>query len=91
MILISYDIKCDKLRRQFSKYLKKYGYMLQYSVYEITHSENMLDKIKLTIQGLFENRFSDSDSVIIIQTTKTTKIDKYGYAKHDNDDIILID
>ncbi len=91
MILISYDIKCDKLRRQFSKYLKKYGYMLQYSVYEITHSESMLDKIKLNIQGLFENRFTDSDSVIIIQTTKTTKIDKYGFAKYDNDDIILID
>lgn len=90
MILISYDIQNDKLRRQFSKYLKKYGYMLQYSVYEITHSTNMLENIRLNIKSLFENKFSDQDSVIIIQTNKTTKVEKYGYAKHDEDDILVV-
>ena len=90
MILISYDIQNDKLRRQFSKYLKKYGYMLLYSVYEITHSTNMLENIRLNIKNLFENKFSDQDSVIIIQTNKTTKVEKYGYAKHDEDDILVV-
>lgn len=90
MIIISYDIKNDKLRRQFSTYLKKYGYMLQYSVYEITHSSNMLDKIRLNIKNLFENKFCNEDSVIIIQTNKTTTVEKFGYANHDNDDILVV-
>lgn len=90
MILISYDIQDDKLRRQFSKYLKKYGYMLQYSVYEITHSKNMLDKIKLSIVNNFEKKFSQNDSVLIIQINDSNKIERFGYAKHDNDDIIII-
>ncbi len=64
--------------------------MLQYSVYEITHSKMMLDKIKLAIKNNFEKRFSQNDSVIIIQTNRHDIVEKYGYAKHDNDDIIII-
>jgi len=90
MILISYDISDDKLRSQFSKYIKKYGYMIQYSVYEITHSKTMLDKIRLSIVNKFEKSFREHDSVIIIQTSEVSKINKFGYAKHDDSDIIII-
>jgi len=90
MILISYDIADDKLRKQFSKFIKKYGYMVQYSFYEITHSESMLENIKFSITSNFEKRFGEGDSVIIIQTNKSSKIERYGYAKHDESDIIIV-
>ena len=90
MIIISYDISDDRLRRKFSKYIKKYGYMLQYSVYEITHSESMLSNIMLSIKNEFEKKFTEGDSVIIIRTTGTTEINRFGYAKHDEDDIIIV-
>jgi CRISPR-associated protein Cas2 len=90
MILISYDIKDDKLRNQLSKYIKKFGYRVQYSVFEITHSDTMLKKIKARIEHEFEKKFSDSDSVLIIETSATCKITRFGYAKHDESDGIII-
>lgn len=90
MILISYDISNDKVRSRFNKYIKKYGYMLQYSVYEISHSEGMLDKIMWEIENRWEKIFGESDSVIIIKTGKSSKILKFGYTKHDEDSIIFI-
>ena len=90
MILISYDIKDDKLRTKFSKYIKKYGYRVQYSVFEITNSKRMLDNIMSEIKSNFEKKFSQFDSVIIIETSENCKITKFGYAKNDDDDIIII-
>lgn len=90
MILISYDIENTKLRTKFSKFIKKFGYRLQYSVYEITNSKNMLDNIMSEINNNFEKSFSQTDSVIIIETSKNCKISKYGYAKNDDSDIIFI-
>ena len=57
MILISYDIKDDKLRTKFSKYIKKYGYRVQYSVFEITNSKRMLDNIMSEIKSNFEKLY----------------------------------
>lgn len=90
MIIISYDIKDDKLRSKFSKYIKKFGYRLQYSVYEITNSKNVLKNIMISIQNNFEKKFCEEDSVIIIETSENCKITKMGYAKHQDDDIIII-
>ncbi len=90
MILISYDIKDDKLRTKFSKYIKKYGYRVQYSVFEITNSKRMLDNIMSEIKSNFEKKFSQSDSVIIIETSENCKITKFGYAKNDDSDIIVV-
>ena len=64
--------------------------MLQYSVYEITNSESMLDKIIWEIEHRWEPTFDESDSVIIIKTSKTCRISKFGYAKHDEDSIVVI-
>ena len=91
MIIISYDIKEDKLRNKFSKFIKKYGYRLQYSVFEITNSKRMLDNIMVEIKDKFEKQFSQSDSIIIIQTSENCKITKFGYAKNEESDIILVD
>lgn len=66
MILISYDIQDDKLRTKFSKYIKKYGYRLQYSVFEITNSKNVLKNIMCEISDMFEKKFGQGDSVMII-------------------------
>lgn len=90
MILISYDVSDNKLRTRFNKFIKKYGHMVQYSVYEITNSENMLDKIMWEINHFWEPRFDDRDSVIIVKTSKSCQITRFGYAKHDEDDIILL-
>lgn len=91
MILISYDIRDDKLRTKFSKFILKYGDRLQYSVYEIKNSERLLKIIKSEIEFKFSKLFSEDDSVIIIETSKNCTITKYGFAKHDETDIILVD
>lgn len=91
MILISYDIQNDKLRTKFSKYLKKFGYRLQYSVYEITNSKRMLSNIMAEITNRFEKLFGETDSVIVIETSETCKITKWGYARNDDSDIIMVD
>lgn len=91
MIIISYDIKNNKLRNKFAKFIKKFGYRLQYSVYEITNSKHMLLNISNQIKNNFENKFEQTDSVIIIETSENCKITRYGYAKNDEDDIIVVD
>lgn len=78
MILISYDIADDKLRTKFSKFLQKYGNRMQFSVYKIQNSKRMLEVIKCEIDNNFEKRFTESDSVLIIETSENCKISKYG-------------
>ncbi len=90
MILISYDIQDDKLRTQFSKFIKKFGYRIQYSVFEITNSKRMLDNIMCEITNNYEKKFGQEDSVIIIQTSENCKITKWGFAKNDESDIIIV-
>lgn len=90
MIIISYDITSDKLRTKFTKFIQKYGYRLQFSVYEITNSKRMLKNIMCEITNNFEKKFSQNDSVIIIETSETCKITKWGYAKNDDNDIIIV-
>lgn len=91
MIIVSYDIANDKLRNKFSKYLKKFGVRIQYSVFEIRNSQRLLDNIMREIINNFEKKFEQSDSVIIIETSKNCKISKWGYAKNDYGDIINVD
>lgn len=90
MILISYDIKNDKLRNKFSKYIKKYGYRVQYSVFEITNSKRILGNIMCEISDIYEKKFDQSDSVIIIETSENCRITKWGYAKNEESDIIIV-
>lgn len=90
MLLISYDISDDKLRTKFSKYLSKFGYRLQYSVFQIRNSDRVLENIQVKINGYLGKHFGERDSVMIFQLSQTCKITRYGYAKHDDEDLILI-
>lgn len=90
MIIVSYDISDNKLRNRFSKFIKKFGHRLQYSVFEIDVSERLLDVIEVEIRNKYEKQFSQSDSIIIFRMSNTCRITRYGYASNDNDDIIIV-
>lgn len=90
MILISYDISDDKLRTRFSKYIRKFGYRLQYSVYEINNSEKILANITAEIRDKFEPLFLQTDSVIIFILSKTCQVVRMGYAKNDESEFIIV-
>ena len=90
MLIISYDIADDKLRAEFSKYLSKFGGRLQYSVFEIRNSERVLENITAQITNYFEKKFSQNDSVMIFNLSKQCKITRYGYAKNDETDLMII-
>lgn len=90
MILISYDIADDKLRRQFSQYIMKYGHRIQYSVFEIDNSPRILKVIITDIKTKFEKRFGEADSIMIMNLSKSCEILKYGYAKHEDEQVIII-
>lgn len=91
MIIISYDISDDKLRTKFSKYISKFGRRMQYSVFEITNSKHLLNNIMADITNRFEKKFGQTDSIIIIETSENCKITKWGYAKNEDSDIIVVD
>lgn len=90
MLIISYDIADDKLRTQFSKYLSKFGGRLQYSVFEIRNSDRVLENITTQITHCFEKKFSQRDSVIIFEMSKQCKITRFGYAKNDETDLVIV-
>lgn len=90
MIIISYDISDDKLRTKFAKYLTRFGHRLQYSVFEIQNSDRLLDNIEADIKNIFDKQFTQTDSVIIFRLSKTCKITRYGYARNDTLDAIII-
>ena len=90
MILVSYDIQNDKLRAKFAKFILKFGERKQYSVYEIKNSQRILSLIKSELDFNFARKFGEEDSVLIIETSKTCKISRYGFAKHDDSDIIVV-
>lgn len=90
MILVSYDISNDKLRTRFSKYLSKFGHRIQYSVFEIDNSERILRNIKSEIDNHFSKKFTMEDSVYIFMLSQRDEIIRFGYAKNEEDDIIII-
>ena len=89
-LIITYDISNDKLRTVFSKYLCKFGYRLQYSVFEIKNSERILDNIKTKISTYFEKKFEQSDSVIIFHLNIQCEKICYGYAKNEETDLVIV-
>ena len=90
MLIISYDISDDKLRTRFSKFIRKFGGRLQYSVFEIRNSERVLSNITSQINGYFAKQFSQTDSVIIFDLSNQCKITRFGYAKNDETDLLIV-
>ena len=90
MVLVSYDISDDKLRTKFARDLSKYGFRLQYSLFQINNSEHLLDNFNNILENKYSSKFSQSDSVLIIRLNPNCKIDKYGYAKNEDSDYFVI-
>lgn len=90
MIIISYDISNSKKRARFNKYIRKFGCMLQYSVYEIENSSRILNNIIADINNKWLKLFGQSDSVYIFQLGSSCKVHKFGYAQNEDKDIIII-
>lgn len=90
MLIVSYDISDDKLRNRFAKFLSKFGYRLQYSMFEIKNSKRILGIVEAEIRSKFEKRFGESDSIMILYLSKQCKVTKYGYAKNDDEDLIIL-
>ena len=90
MLLISYDIACDKTRTKFAKYLSKFGFRLQYSVFEISNSDTVLKNIETEIQNTYVKGFTEEDSIIIFNLSETCKKTCYGYAKNEEKEVFVI-
>ena len=90
MILISYDISNDKKRTKFAKYLSRFGHRRQYSLFEIENSDRILSNIAQDLENRFLKEFDEQDSVYIFKLSKTCEIQRFGYAKHEESDIIIV-
>lgn len=90
MLLISYDITNDKVRTKFAKYLSKFGFRLQYSVFEISNSDTVLKNIETEIQNTYMKAFTEEDSVIIFNLSASCKKTCYGYARNEETDVFVI-
>ena len=90
MIIVSYDISNDKLRTKFAKYLSRFGHRIQYSVFEIDNSGRIIDNIVSDLTNKFEKSFSQEDSVIIFKLSSSCEVLRFGYAKNDEKDFLII-
>jgi CRISPR-associated protein Cas2 len=93
MIILTYDISKNRTRTKFSKFLSKYGRRLQFSVFEIKNSTRVLDKILAEIEMKYKKMFEPSDSILIWRLTENEekRIIRYGYAVHEEEDLIIFD
>lgn len=90
MVLISYDISDNKKRARFAKYIKKYGRMLQYSLYEIDNSERILNNIITDINNIFAKSFEQTDSVYIFKLNNNCLVHRFGYARNEEAEIVVV-
>lgn len=90
MLLVSYDISDDKLRARFAKFLGKFGYRLQYSLFQIRNSDRILEIVQVKINAYFSKHFKQTDSILIFELSKQCKITKFGYAKNEDSDLIIL-
>ena len=90
MIFVSYDISNDKKRTKFAKYLSKFGHRLQYSVFEIENSERMLNNIQADLNNKWLKLFDETDSVYIFHLSASCSVTRYGYARHEEDDLLIV-
>ncbi len=90
MIIISYDIKNDKIRTKFAKMLRSQGAIrLQFSVYEVNNTQRIIDNIKMNIVEKFSKLFTGADSVMIFEAPNA-KIQKFGNAIHRDKDVVYL-
>jgi len=93
MLIVSYDFTNDKTRTKFSKFLKKYGWRMQYSVYVVQNSPRVLRNILAEIDKEYIKIFQSTDSIVIFPICQSckSKIVRYGVAKHELEDVIYFE
>lgn len=90
MIIISYDIKDDKIRTSFAKMLRSQGAIrLQFSVYEVNNTQRVIENIKLNIVEKFSKLFTGADSVLIFEAPNA-KVEKFGNAIHRDKEVVYL-
>lgn len=91
MLIVSYDFGDNVRRSMFSKFLKKFGRRIQYSVFEIKNSQRVLENITKEIEMKYKPCFTNSDSVVIIRICEgcKNKIERYGYAANEEKDVVF--
>lgn len=90
MIVISYDIKDDKIRNNFSKMIQKQGAIrLQYSVYEIVNTNRIFNNMLILIEDFISQYLTGADSIIIFDVNNM-KLRKYGNAIHRDQDCLAL-
>lgn len=90
MIIISYDIKNNKLRTKFAKMLEANGAIrLQYSVFEARNSTRILDNLRLSIKEEYGPLLCMDDSVVIFHCDEE-KTEKYGNSLHRDEDCLFL-
>ena len=90
MIIVSYDISNDKLRTKFAKYLSRFGHRIQYSVFEIDNSQRIVNNIVNDLKNKYESKFEQTESVIIFKMSSSCEVLRFGYAKNDEKDFLII-
>lgn len=90
MIIVSYDISDTKKRARFNKYIRKFGHMLQYSVYEIENSSKILNNIITDLNNKFSKTFDETDSVYIFKLSESCETLKFGYARHGDETLLIV-
>ena len=91
MFIVAYDFTNNKVRSGFSRFLKKFGRKIQYSVYEIKNSQRVLQNILDEVELRYKKQFKGSDSVLIFQVCDgcKKKIVRYGYAKNEEKELVF--
>jgi CRISPR-associated protein Cas2 len=91
MLIVSYDFENDRVRTRFSKFLKKFGRKIQYSVYEIRNSDRVLRNILDEVELNYKKSFKKSDSVVILPICEgcKKKVIRFGYAENDEKEVLV--
>ena len=63
---------------------------IRYSVFSINNSEHILNNIETEIKTHFSKKFSQMDSVYIFRLSATCEITRYGYARNEEEDVIVV-
>lgn len=93
MYIVSYDFESNRRRSKFSKFLKKFGRRIQYSIFEIRNSPRVLKNILTEVEMVYEPHFTKTDSIIIMQLCETCKgkVKRYGYSANEEEEVVMFE
>jgi CRISPR-associated protein Cas2 len=93
MFIVSYDFESNRRRTKFSKFLKKFGRRIQYSIFEIKNSARVLRNISTEVEKIYEPHFTNADSILIMHLCETCKgkVKRYGYAANEEEEVVVFE